>query len=157
MDFNLKTYKRLKIKHYFKTVNFFFFFHGVALNNENWTKTEQFFFRQKLQYFRIYNTLLTNILKNSIFKNLNVLVHGLLVLIKNQERKLTLKELKDNNPLTNILCLKLNNKIYSSKQIEKIREFSYPANVFLLYKSMNFFIKKPYYKLKNTKVALTSK
>jgi len=35
MDFNLKTYKLFRIKYYFKTIKFFFFFHGTSLNSES--------------------------------------------------------------------------------------------------------------------------
>lgn len=157
MDFNLKTYKRLKIKYYFKAVNFFFFFHGTSLNNENWIKIEQTLVENRLQYFRVYNTLMVGILKDSIFKNLAILIHGPIILLNNENTKLTLKKLKNSNPLMSLLCLKINNKIYSKKQIENLQELSYTGNVFLLYKSMNIFIKKPYYKLKSKKSLLVSK
>jgi len=35
MDFNLKTYKHFKIKHYLRKKKFFFFYHGTFLNNES--------------------------------------------------------------------------------------------------------------------------
>jgi len=149
MDFNLKIYKQLKIKHYFKTINFFFFFHDAALNNESWIKIEQIFSNYKLQYFRVFNTLIKNTLKASIFKNLNILIHGPIILLNTRINKLTLKKIEKNIPLISLLCLKLNNKLYSNKQIEKMTNFSYIKNVYFLYKSLDRFVKKPYITFKN--------
>jgi len=157
MDFSLKTYRRLKIKYYLKTINFFFFFHGASLNNESWIKTEQTLVRNKLKYYRVFNTLMIRTLKCSIFKNLITLLHGPIVLINTDNVELTLKKLKNINPLINLLCLKLNNKIYSRKQIKNIKKLSYIENVSIFHKSMKTLIKMPYYKFKSKKLLLISK
>lgn len=157
MDFSLKTYRRLKIKYYLKTINFFFFFHGASLNNESWIKTEQTLVKNKLKYYRVFNTLMIRTLKCSIFKNLITLLHGPIVLINTNNVELTLKKLKNINPLINLLCLKLNNKIYSKKQIKNIKKLSYIENVSIFHKSMKNLIKMPYYKFKSKKLSLVSK
>ena len=157
MDFSLKTYRRLKIKYYLKTINFFFFFHGASLNNESWIKTEQTLVKNKLKYYRVFNTLMIRTLKCSIFKNLITLLHGPIVLINTNNVELTLKKLKNINPLINLLCLKLNNKIYSKKQIKNIKKLSYIENVSIFHKSMKTLIKMPYYKFKSKKFLLISK
>lgn len=157
MDFSLKTYRRLKIKYYLKTINFFFFFHGASLDNESWIKTEQTLVRNKLKYYRVFNTLMIKTLKCSIFKNLITLLHGPIVLINTDNVELTLKKLKNINPLINLLCLKLNNKIYSRKQIKNIKKLSYIENVSIFHKSMKTLIKMPYYKFKSKKLLLISK
>lgn len=157
MDFSLKTYRRLKIKYYLKTINFFFFFHGASLNNESWIKTEQTLVRNKLKYYRVFNTLMIRTLKCSIFKNLITLLHGPIVLINTDNVELTLKKLKNINPLINLLCLKLNNKIYSRKQIKNIKKLSYIENVSIFHKSMKSLIKMPYYKFRSKKPLLISK
>lgn len=157
MDFSLKTYRRLKIKYYLKTINFFFFFHGASLNNESWIKTEQTLVSNKLKYYRVFNTLMIRTLKCSIFKNLTTLLHGPIVLINTDNVELTLKKLKNINPLINLLCLKLNNKIYSRKQIKNIKKLSYIENVSIFHKSMKSLIKMPYYKFRSKKPLLISK
>jgi hypothetical protein len=157
MDFSLKTYRRLKIKYYLKTINFFFFFHGASLNNESWIKTEQTLVKNKLKYYRVFNTLMIRTLKCSIFKNLITLLHGPIVLINTDNVELTLKKLKNINPLINLLCLKLNNKIYSRKQIKNIKKLSYIENVSIFHKSMKTLIKMPYYRFKSKKLLLISK
>ena len=157
MDFNLKTYKHLKIKYYLKTINFFFFFHGASLDSESWTKTEQALVKNKLKYYRVFNALMTNTLSCSIFRNLTTLLHGPVLLINSNHQKLTSKKLKNINPLINLLCLKLNNKVYSKKQIKNIKELSYIKNISIFHRSMKSLIRTPYYKLKNKKLSLTSK
>jgi len=157
MDFNLKTYKRSRIKHYFKRINFFFFFHGTSLNNESWIKTEQVFVSYGLKYFRVLNKLMINTLKNSIFKNLVVLIHGPIILLSNPNTKLTFKESKSLNPLISLLSFRLNNKIYSKKQIKNLNRMSYLENISIFHNSMKTCIKLPYYKFKNKRTPVVSK
>jgi len=157
MDFNLKTYKRFKIKHYFKTINFFFFFHGTFLNNENWIKIEQGFVTHELKYVRVLNKLMINTLKNSIFKNLVVLIHGPIILLNNVNVKLTFKELENINPLISLLGFKLNNKVYSRKQIKNLKRMSYFENISIFHNSMKTFTKLPYCKFKSKKALTVSK
>lgn len=152
MDFNLKAYKRSRIKHYFKKKNFFFFFHGTSLNSENWIKIEQAFVNHELKYFRILNKLMIKTLKNSIFKNLVVLIHGPIILLNNPNKKLTFKELESINPFISLLGFRLNNKIYSRKQIKNLKKMSYIENISIFHNSIKTFTKLPYWKFKNKKI-----
>jgi len=155
MTFNLKTYKRLKIKNYLKKINFYFFFHGCSVNNINWIKIEQLLSAENLKCFQIFNTLSINILKNSIFENLTKLIHGPIVFIHAKNNKLILKKLDEISGWINLLCLKLNTKIYSKKQIKNIKKLSYIENVRFLYESIQFFVKMPSYKIKNNSQTFT--
>jgi len=158
MDFNFKTYKHFQIKHYLKTIRFFCFFHGPSLSNENWIKIEQSFIHHELKYFRILNKLMINILKNSIFKNLIVLIHGPMILLrKNTNPKLTFKKLNSLSPFINFLSFRLNNKIYSKKQVKNLEKISYLENVVILHNSMKKFTKLPYCKFKIKKELFVSK
>ena len=97
MDFNLKTYKLLKIKHFIKTKRILFFFHGISTNNKNWVKIEQTLINHGLHYYRIYNSIATNTLNNSIFKSLISLINGPVILINDRDSKklsITPKKLK---------------------------------------------------------------
>lgn len=147
MHFNLKTYKYLKTKFYFKKMNFFFFFHGISLDNANWIITEQSLADHELNYFRVFNTLIINTFKNSIFKNLIILIHGPIILINNKNYEFSLRKLENVNPLINMLSLKLNNKIYSAKQVKNIKHLSYVKNIILFHNVINIFGRMPYYKL----------
>lgn len=157
MSFNLKAYKRLKIKHYFKKINLFFFFHGTCLNNTNWIKVEQLFNEKELKYLRVINTLLIKTLTHSIFRNLAVLVHGPILLLKISNAKSVIHKLNSINLWISLLCLKLNNKIYSSKQISNLNKLSYIENVYSFYNCMQLVVKMPYYKFKNKKITQISK
>ena len=157
MDFDLKTYKHLKIRYYFKAVNCFFFFHGTSLKNENWIKIEQILVAHKLKYFRIFNKIMIKTLKSSIFKNLIVLIHGPIILLNGNNADLTLKDLENISPLISLLGFRLNNKIYSRKQIKNLKKVSYIENVFGVYSAMKVFTKIPYYKFKSRKALYISK
>ena len=145
MSFNLKTYKLLKIKNYFKKINFLFFFQGTSLNKTNRIKTEQLFNKEKLKYFQILNSLTIKVMKNSILKNLTPLIHGSILLVHTNRKKLTLKKLSNISILINLLCLRLNNKIYSKNQIKNLKKLSYIENIYRFYNSMQMNLKMLYY------------
>ena len=152
MNFNLKTYKRLKLRQYFKKVNLFFFFHGACLNSMNWAKIEQTLSEEELQYLRILNPLLIATINDSIFKNLATMINGPMLLLHRGNAGLIVKKLNSINLRMSLLCLKLNNKLYSKKQTKGLKALSYNENVSLFHNSMKFVIKMPYYKLKNKKI-----
>lgn len=152
MNFNLKTYKRLKLRQYFKKVNLFFFFHGACLNSINWTKIEQILSEEELRYLRILNPLLIATINDSIFKNLATIINGPMLLLHRGNAGLIVKKLNSINLRMSLLCLKLNNKLYSKKQTKGLKALSYNENVSLFHNSMKFVIKMPYYKLKNKKI-----
>jgi len=152
MNFNLKTYKRLKLRQYFKKVNLFFFFHGTCSNSISWTKIEQILSEEELRYLRILNPLLIATINDSIFKNLATMINGPMLLLHRGNAGLIVKKLNSINLRMSLLCLKLNNKLYSKKQTKGLKALSYNENVSLFHNSMKFVIKMPYYKLKNKKI-----
>jgi len=152
MDFNLKIYKHFQIKRYFKATHFFCFFHGTSLSNKNWIKIEQSFVAHKITCFRVFNKLMINTLKKSTFRNLVVLIHGPILLLKINNSKLTFKELDNLNPLINFLGFRLNNKMYSKRQIKSLKKVSYIENVAIFQNSMKAFTKLPYYKFKSKEI-----
>ena len=157
MDFNLRTYKHFKTKQYLKTMNYFYFFHGVSLTNKNWIKFEQITKTHKLKYYRILNKLMIKTLRNSIFRNLLVLIHGPIFLLTANKTSLTFQELKNINPWLYPLSFRLNNKIYSKKQVANLEDVSYLNNVFKFYTTIKVFTKMPYYKLEKKKKQFRSK
>lgn len=94
---------------------------------------------------------MVRIINNSIFRNLKILINGLVLLLHTTNKKLTLKKLNNISSLLNLLCLKLNNKIYSKKQIKNLKKLSYIGNIYLFYSFMLITAKMPYYKLKSKK------
>jgi hypothetical protein len=105
------------------------------------------------------NKLFIKTLKNSIFKNLIVLVHGPIILLHNNKNRirLTFKELENISPLISFLGFKLNKKIYSKKQVKNLEKMSYLKNAFMFHNSIKIFTKIPYYKLKRKKTVYLSK
>ena len=57
-------------------------------------KTEQILVKNKLKYYRVFNTLMIKTLNCSIFKNLTTLLHGPIILINSNDTKLISKILK---------------------------------------------------------------
>ena len=157
MSFNLKTYKCVRIRHYFKKVNFFFFYHGTCLNEASWIKIKQILSKEELKYLRAVNTLIVKSVKNSIFKNLTFIVQGPIMLLHTSKTKLVLKKLDSLNAWTSFLCLKLNNKLYSKRQITNLKELSYFENMCLFYNCIKFLVRMPYNNLKNKKTIQISK
>lgn len=146
MDFSLKSYKYLKIKHYIREINFFFFFHGTSLDNANWIKIEQLLFTHNLRSFRILNKLMINRFMNSLLKSVVTLIHGPIFLLYVTDTNLALKKLESISFWISLLCLKLNNKIYSKEQIKNLKTLSFNKNIHLFYSFVQFFIKAFYYK-----------
>ena len=150
MKYELKKYKFSKIQHYFKTTKIFFFFHGTNLNIKNWTKIEQDLIQFKLKYYRLYNTLTINVLKNSIFRNITVLINGSIFLISlKNETNLIVHNILNINPSLFWLSIRINNKIYSIYQIKSMTSLNFYKNITTLHKSLQILLKTPYYKFQN--------
>ena len=151
MDFNLKTYKHHKIKTSFQQFNLLFFLHSPFIDNKTSIKTNQKLLKFKLQHYKISNKLFNNTIKNSVFTHLTVLIHASIILV-NSSQSITFTQLTKINPLT-LLGLRLNNKIYSKKQLKKLKKVSYIQNVLVLHNSIRTIIKLPFYTLKNSKIS----
>lgn len=151
MDFNLKTYKHFKTKHYLNAINYFYFFHGISLTNKNWVKVEQILKTHKLNYYRILNKLMIKTLKYSIFKNLITLIHGPIILLNSENNNLIFREVNEINSWISLLSLRLNNRIYSKRQIRGLNNIFYFETISKLYNSIKTFTKMPYCILKNKK------
>ena len=82
MELTLKNYKILKTKNYIKTSDLFFFFNSINQNSTDGTKTEQELKKLNLSYSKIFNKTSKNLLKNSVYRNIEPLVNGLTVFIK---------------------------------------------------------------------------
>lgn len=151
MYFNSKNYKLLKIQHFIKAKSILFFFHGLSTNNKNWVKIEQTLTDHKLNYYRIYNSITINTLNNSIFKSLTSLINGPIILISEKNHKkcsIIPKKLKKSDFPLHFLCLKLNDKLYTKKQVNSLVKVTYIENVSNLHSTLLNITKIPYFKLK---------
>ncbi len=140
MDLNFKNYKINKTKNFIKNNKFFFFFHSAKLNSKEWLVVEQELKILKLNYYKIYNSATLKIFHNSIYKNFNNIICGIILIIKPNFKSslinLNLLEKKKLKEIFLLLSIKLNNKIYLSSQLNELNIFSYKQNLFYLYKTL---------------------
>ena len=147
MDFNSKEYQRVKLKKIFKTDDFFFLFHSAKLDLNQWIQTEQNLKKLKLKYSKILNGATVKSFQSSIYRKLNPMVCGFIVLITPNFKTTDLKLkpiTKDLKPSFELISVKLNNKMYSKSQLKGLNDLSYRSNAFNLYKSFDRHLKTSY-------------
>jgi hypothetical protein len=147
MEFNLKSYRILKIKKYFKNTDFFFFFNTTKLTLNQWLSVEQDLKKSKLKHYKILNGTTLKTLKKSVFKNLNPVICGVILFIKLdfKSTELDLNLLSKNfKNLFSLISVKLNCKVYSVTQIKKMKRFSYRENMLNLQKILEKTLKTSY-------------
>jgi hypothetical protein len=147
MDFNLKSYRVLKVKNYLKNCDFFFFFHSAKLTSNEWISIEQDLKKLKLKYYKVFNGTTLETINNSVYKNFNQIICGIVLFIE-PRFKLTALELdvikKTLKHLFALLSVKLNNKIYAIEQLKGLKTFSYKQNMFNFYRSLEKGLKSTY-------------
>jgi len=147
MDFNSKDYQSVKLKNFFKTNGFFFWFHSAKLDLSQWIQTEQKLKKLKLNYSKGLNGVTLKLFKSSIYTNVSPIVCSFVLFInpnfKTTELRLDSikKELK---PSFELISVKVNDKVYSTSQLKGVNDFSYKKNVFNLYKSLDQHLKTSY-------------
>lgn len=130
MDFKLINYKIFKIKNLLKHTKLLFIFHSTRLKSENWLPVEQALKLKDFSYYKIYNVTANIIIKNSIFKNANKLLINTMTLFCTLNNNFFLiPKLININPLLTFLFIKINNKLYSNSQIQKINFSTYQKNI----------------------------
>jgi len=149
VDLNLKTYKQHQIKKKFQKLNLLFFLYNPLLNSNYGIKFEQELTDLSLKHYHITNKLIIQTIRNSIFANLTVIIHCSIILLYCNSL-LIFKQLQNIDSLF-LLSLKLNNKIYSKKQLENFKKVSYVDNIFILYNFIKRFTQLSCYRLKKLK------
>jgi hypothetical protein len=147
MDFNSKDYQSVKLKNFFKTNGFFFWFHSAKLDLNQWVRTEQKLKKLKLNYSKGLNGITLKLFKNSIYTTISPIVCSFILFI-NSDFKTTEVQLesvkKDLKPSFELIAVKVNNKVYSTSQLKGLNDFSYKKNMFNLYKSLDQQLKTSY-------------
>ena len=137
MELTLKNYKILKTKSYIKTSDLFFFFNSINQSSTDGTKTEQELKKLNLSYSKIFNKTSKNLLKNSVYRNIEPLVNGLTVFIKsdnknNKNLNISKRKLLNLESFA-FLALKMNKNIYSLNQVKCANSLKYRESKLLLY------------------------
>jgi endo-1,4-beta-mannosidase len=137
MKLNSKTYKTNKTKNFIKTNGFFFIFNGTNRKATDWIVTEQELINVHFEYYKIFNKIASKTFINSKFKNFKSTINSITFFINPSLNNTTLKKhvLINNfeSLLFKLLAIKLNNKIYSAKQLNKLYVMTYRDNKILLY------------------------
>ena len=150
MHFTLKNYQKLKLKNYFKNNSLFIFLNTSKLKTKEWVKVEQKFKKLGFKYYKLLNKITLKELENSIFVNHSSLINSSVLVInfENQSsEKLSANFKKFKHYFKNsfiLISLKLNNKIYISKQVSNLQELSYKKNIFMLDRTLIRLIKSSY-------------
>lgn len=136
MKINSKIYKTNQTKNLIKTTSLFFIYNGANRKASDWITAEQELKNIHFEYYNVCNKIALKIFNHSTFKNFKPVVNGLTFFIKPSQESATIKKkvLLNNFEvlLFKLLALKLNNKIYSTKHLNKIYTMNYKTSKILL-------------------------
>jgi hypothetical protein len=140
MKLNSKIYKINKTKNLTKTNSLFFIYNGINQKATDWINVEQKLININFKYYKVFNKVALKTFENSIFKNSKFTINSTTFFIKPSLNDINLKKhILINNfesLLFKLLAIKLNNKIYSIKQLNKTYSMTYKNNKILLYQFM---------------------
>jgi len=137
MELITRHYKINKIKNYIRTNQIFFLFNGITLKFYDWILIEQAFKNMNFKYYKIFNKTATKTLNNSVYRQIRTTINGITFFIRlvANVKSLTKKLLFNNfEPLLfSLVVLRINNKVYSSKQLKITCSLNYETNIILKY------------------------
>lgn len=137
MKLNSKTYKINKTKNFTKTNKLFLFYNGTNKKAHDWIATEQELKNVHFEYYKVFNKTALKTFNNSTFKNFKSTINSITFFIKPLSNNTIIqKHILLNNfesLLFKLINVKLNNKIYSIKQLNKTYSMNYKYNKLLLY------------------------
>lgn len=133
MEFSSKEYHIKKTRDYVTKKNLFFFFNGVNKKSNDWINVEQELQKLSFSYYKILNKISKKTLNESIYLNVSSLINSVTFIIQPERtggKEITKQMLlKSFEPLGFILlAVKVNNKVYSNKQLLDILSFKYEEN-----------------------------
>ena len=133
MKFTVKTYKHSALKICFKKFRFFFLYNTIVEKNN--FKILQELKTLELRHCKLYNTLTIIIMQNSIYQNYTSLINGLVMMVL-PKTTMNLNTLAQFNDIVTLVGVKINNKIYSIKQINLVIKFNYVKDSLNLIKTV---------------------
>ena len=132
----LKHYQYNLFKFILKTIPFIFFRKSFGNNFLNIIKEKQLFIKLNVKTYKNLSKISQLLIKKSILKNYLSYFKGsinLLCLRKNFD-------FYNKFNTDNLILLKINNKIYSRKQLNTLIRFKYINNIEIFKKQLNYFI-----------------
>lgn len=137
MELTTKNFKIEKTKNFIKHNNLFIFLNGINRNSSDWVLIEQELKKINFNYYKISNKTSKYALTNSILLNTSSLINSMTFLLKPIK---TNKEINKNTLYKfdtlffSLLAIKINNKMYSKNQLQKLFTLNYKDNKLILYK-----------------------
>lgn len=137
MKLNKKLYETVRIKNYIQSNTLGGFFQGANKNSKKWLYIEQEMKLLGYNFYKILNKIIQKTLDKSIYSQNKLLFHGLNFYIKPLKKPYTfIKNIFDKKfePLLFIcIAIKINNKIYSKTDLEKLYSLKYKKNKLIYY------------------------
>ena len=133
VKFTVKTYKHLTLKTYFKKFRFFFLYNTI-IQKHNFKITQELK-KLEFKYCKLYNTITALIMQNSIYRNYTSLINGLIMIVL-PKISMNLNTLAQFNDIVTLVGIKVNNKLYSNKQVNLIIKFEYIKDSLSLIKTV---------------------
>lgn len=143
-------FKKFELK---KTINqiknnqIVFFFHSTDLDSADKLKLDQNLKQKSFKLIKIKNNLFKIISKDSVFNYQRNLVNGSMCLLYRNENTFIDEQFKNIlkiDPNLTLVAVKLNNKVYSKNQLNKVTTINYLKNLKLFTKILNKVFKTPY-------------
>ena len=138
MKFSIKTYKLIKIKNYLKESAMLLFYNTITPKNS--IRIMQELKRLDLNHYKLSNTMAKQILNSSIYQNYSSLISSFVMLIF-PKKTINLNKLKYFNSTVTFLGIKMNNKIYTFKNIFLETKYEFNKDYFNLAMLSKFSLK----------------
>lgn len=147
MDFNLKQYRKRKIKEHLKGLEPLFFYHTPKMQTQEWIKIEQIMKSHKLTYYTISTSMARQVLKSSVYRSLGDTLSGSILVIKPQHKTSLIdpklfRKIFDSSFL--LIAVRINHQFYSKAQLSLLSTVSYKLTVFELTRQLIKYTKVPY-------------
>lgn len=148
MKLNVKDYKIIKTKEYFKASELFFCVNGINRRSIDWLLIEQGLKAIGFSYYKLLNKTTLKALDESIYSNTKTIISGSTFLVKPMSNKYFLKQIILNNfnlLFFELLIIKFNNQAYSLTSLQNIYSLEYKETKLLFYQ-FNLTHLKTYFK-----------
>jgi hypothetical protein len=133
MKLTIKAYKYLRMKKCFKKANLIYILNTVTEKNDAYIT--QKLKRFEVSHFKLYNALAKLMFRESIHQNFRSLITGF-VMIAFPEARTNQKPQFFTSEVLMLIGLKINNKVYSIKQLYLCNNFEYHETLLRLAKTI---------------------
>ena len=130
MNLKLKHYKLLKTKQVLENNSLILISNKLNVDHE-----KSLILKKNYKFYLVRNKLLKKLSKSSVLYNLNSLINGNIVLLTFKKNVSTVVYTKNKIPVIGLI---LNKKLYSARQLTKLKNLDYKSHIKDLYNLLNF-------------------